>query len=79
MRATAIEVTETTALVELRPNWLEWLFGARVVRIALIRPHEQWLTATMWERISHIDHGSAIKFALDFRPPSQLPRAEVRK
>jgi hypothetical protein len=35
MRATAIEVTASTALVELRPCWLARKLGAQVVTIEL--------------------------------------------
>jgi hypothetical protein len=40
VRATALEVTETTALVELRPCWLARLFGARTIRVPLSVDHD---------------------------------------
>lgn len=86
MRATALEVTETTALVELRPCWLARMFGARTVVVELVwiedghsQTSGQWHSQPTGRCVIEIPYGHAIRNALDFRPAAQLPRAEVRR
>ena len=89
MRVTALEVTETTAIVELRPNWLARLLGARTVLVRLTRSSVgTWsLEASGRPIVQHnlygherngVRHGRALLRALDFRPIAEPPRAEVR-
>lgn len=86
MRIIAIEVTETTAIVELRPSWLAWLFGARTVQVHLRKDrHREWGLASTERALvdsygrENVPHGKLIRNALDYRPVAQLPVAEVRR
>ena len=71
MRATALEVAEPTALVELRPCWLARLFGARVVRVELERVQRGWVARDT-------EQGVALRRVLDAMLADQLPRATAR-
>jgi len=72
MIAIAVEVTETTALVELRPSWLARLFGARTIAVALEATSRGW-------RALDPEHGRALRRVLDLMLAAQLPRAIARR
>lgn len=88
MRVTALEVTDTTAAVELRPGWAARLLGARTVLVKLTRSSVgTWiLDASGKPIVTHgiygeerngVRHGRAILRALDFRPIAEPPKAVV--
>lgn len=84
MKATALEVTDTTALVELRPCWIARWFGARTVHVALrMDKNREWGLASTEIRLvdgygrAQVPHGLRIRTALDYRPVVSLPKAVV--
>jgi hypothetical protein len=79
MRATAIDVTDCRAVVELRPCWLARLFGARTVRLEIVRVNSNgfWRTVYSDDMVTHLEHGALILRALDFRPVGTLPAARL--
>lgn len=86
MVITAIEITETTAILELRPNWLARLFGARTTMVELSAScsgeHRRWYVAStgrLLERASYDD--DPLLRALEFRTIQRhgLPTAVARE
>lgn len=79
MRATALEVTATTATVLLEPGWLRRLFGARPALVELRRAHagRDWACFGTGRPLHRIPHGSVIENALSLRAAPMLPAARA--
>jgi len=76
MRATALEIQETTALVLLEPGPIDRLILRR--RAATVRLHfidGNWQCAVTRRRLHFLPFGSKIENALSLRAIPQLPRA----
>jgi hypothetical protein len=82
--ATALEVTDDHALVELRPCWLARIFGAKTVRIDLTRRVDRenkvkWFAVNTGTELGWIPYSSEIRHALDFRQVVAPPVAVARE
>jgi len=85
VKASAFDVTATSASILLRPCWIARLFGARSVVLELVRgvpeiprlEPEQWITAVTRRRLYDLRHRWLITEALDQRPCVGLPPARA--
>lgn len=84
MKARCIEFSGDRATVLLTPSSLRRLFGAETLTIELTflkysdGTDRGWYATASRRSLSDVDHSSAIRRALDFRQPAELPRATAR-
>lgn len=78
MRATALEVNDTKAVVNLRPCWLARLLGAQETTVVLMWRERSdghgWQAAGSRRWLDSLPHRSEIEDALDFWPV-RMPKA----
>lgn len=90
MRATTTELSDTRAVVLLRPCWLARMLGARTVSIELVRSRRSsdvagmdrvtdWVAASSTRTLAYLPHGDLIRDALDFHVVADLPVAVAKQ
>jgi hypothetical protein len=71
MRATVVSIDGNNATVRITPSWLGRMFGCRVVELELENlstiHRNGWVAKNTGRELAYIDHGEAIRNALDFR------------
>jgi hypothetical protein len=86
VKATAIDVTASTALVELRPCWLARWLGAQVVTVELeltlpvYSSDSPWRTVANHRTLSWLSSADRrMLHALEHRPRAGVPPAIARR